>query len=142
VAAGILGTVTVVMATTTVPGAALLRLSVAENLEYFAGLYGLNQAGGRINDALEAVNLGDRAGDLCGGLSKGLRQRVGLARTLLSDPEIMFPYAVAGEREQGTLEPLLTTPLRSQELIVGKGVAVMLPTVVQRRSSYHADGEG
>ena len=67
-----------------------LRLTVRENLEFFADLHGLRQAGARINDALEAVNLGDRAGDLCGGLSKGLRQRVGLARTLLSDPAIMF----------------------------------------------------
>jgi ABC-2 type transport system ATP-binding protein len=67
-----------------------LRLTVTENLEYFASLYGLRQAGMRIRDALEAVNLGDRAGDLCGGLSKGLRQRVGLARTMLSDPAIMF----------------------------------------------------
>lgn len=67
-----------------------LRLTVTENLEYFAGLYGLHKPGTRIRDALEAVNLTDRAGDLCGGLSKGLRQRVGLARTLLSDPVIMF----------------------------------------------------
>lgn len=67
-----------------------LRLTVTENLAYFAGLYGLHRAGPRIKDALESVNLADRAGDLCGGLSKGLRQRVGLARTLLSDPKIMF----------------------------------------------------
>jgi ABC-2 type transport system ATP-binding protein len=67
-----------------------LRLTVAENLEYFAGLYGLRHPETRIVDALDAVNLGDRAGDLCGGLSKGLRQRVGFARTLLSDPAIMF----------------------------------------------------
>jgi len=67
-----------------------LRLTVAENLEYFAGLYGLHHPATRITDALEAVNLGDRAGDLCSGLSKGLRQRVGLARTLLSDPAVMF----------------------------------------------------
>jgi ABC-2 type transport system ATP-binding protein len=67
-----------------------LRLTVTENLEYFAGLYGLHHAAARIKDALDAVNLADRAGDLCGGLSKGLRQRVGLARTLLSAPAVMF----------------------------------------------------
>jgi ABC-2 type transport system ATP-binding protein len=67
-----------------------LRLTVNENLEYFAGLYGLHHPGERIKSALAAVNLADRANDLCGGLSKGLRQRVGLARTVLSDPKIMF----------------------------------------------------
>jgi ABC-2 type transport system ATP-binding protein len=67
-----------------------LRLTVAENLEYFAGLYGLAHPGPRITEALAAVNLADRAADLCSGLSKGLRQRVGLARTLLGDPAIMF----------------------------------------------------
>src|ERR1700678_2862175 len=67
-----------------------LRLTVAENLEYFAGLYGLHHPETRIADALDAVNLGARAGDSCGGLSKGLRQRVGLARTLRRDPAIMF----------------------------------------------------
>jgi ABC-type oligopeptide transport system ATPase subunit len=57
-----------------------LRLTVTENLEYFAGLYGLKEPGPRIRDAREAVNLGDRAEDLCGGLSKGLRQRVDLVK--------------------------------------------------------------
>ena len=67
-----------------------LRLTVIENLELFAGLYGLRHPGPRIEAALEAVNLGARGRDLCGSLSKGLRQRVGLARALLSDPAIMF----------------------------------------------------
>ncbi len=44
----------------------------------------------RIDRALAAVNLGDRARDPCGTLSKGLRQRVALARALLSDPEVLF----------------------------------------------------
>ncbi|MFZ1062893.1 MAG: ABC transporter ATP-binding protein [Acidimicrobiales bacterium] len=66
------------------------RLTVTENLEYFAALFGLTNPTTRIREALDAVNLSDRAQDLCGGLSKGLRQRVGLARTLMSDPQIMF----------------------------------------------------
>ena len=66
------------------------RLSVTENLEYFVGLHHLSDGKRRIKDALEAVNLADRAQDTCNSLSKGLRQRVGLARTLLNDPEILF----------------------------------------------------
>jgi ABC-type transport system involved in multi-copper enzyme maturation permease subunit len=45
-------------------------------------------------------------------------------------PSTLAAYSVAGEREQGTLEPLLTTPVRTQELILGKAAAVMIPTVV------------
>jgi ABC-2 type transport system ATP-binding protein len=67
-----------------------LRLTVAENLEFFAGLYQLAQPKQQIERALAAVNLGDRANDLCRSLSKGLRQRVALARVLLSDPAIVF----------------------------------------------------
>ncbi len=67
-----------------------LRLSVAENLECFAGLYEVPDPGVRIERALHAVNLTDRAHDPCGALSKGLRQRVALARALISDPEILF----------------------------------------------------
>jgi ABC-2 type transport system permease protein len=44
-------------------------------------------------------------------------------------PGTLAAYAVAGEREQGTLEPLLTTPIRKQEFILGKAAAVMIPTL-------------
>src|ERR1700727_487232 len=67
-----------------------LRLSVTENLECFTDLYEVPDAGDRIDRALHAVQLADRAHDACGSLSKGLRQRVALARALLSDPEILF----------------------------------------------------
>lgn len=67
-----------------------LRLTVAENLECFAGLYALPDASQRIDRVLQAVNLAGRANDLCGTLSKGLRQRVSLARALLNDADVLF----------------------------------------------------
>lgn len=44
-------------------------------------------------------------------------------------PSTLAAYTVAGEREQGTLEPLLTTPLRQEEFLLGKATSVMIPTL-------------
>ena len=63
---------------------------VTENLCCFAGLYELDDIPKRIERALRAVNLLDRASDRCSSLSKGLRQRVALARALLNDPSVLF----------------------------------------------------
>ncbi len=45
-------------------------------------------------------------------------------------PALLSAFAVIGEREQGTLEPVLTTPVGRTELLLGKAVAIFLPTVV------------
>jgi ABC-2 type transport system permease protein len=44
-------------------------------------------------------------------------------------PSTLAAYSVVGEREQGTLEPLLTTPIRQQEFLLGKAMSVMIPTL-------------
>ena len=101
-----------------------LRLSVAENLECFAGLYEIDAPAARIEAALRSVNLSDRASDLCGSLSKGLRQRVALARALISDPKILF----LDEPTSG-LDPVAARDVH--ELIDGlrqRGVTIFLTT--------------
>jgi ABC-2 type transport system ATP-binding protein len=103
-----------------------LRLTVYDNLEYFAGLYGVPRPAmkQRIMEALDTVGMGSRAGDFAGGLSKGLRQRAGLARTLLSDPKVLF----LDEPTSG-LDPVATREVR--ELVEGlrtRGVTVFLTT--------------
>jgi ABC-2 type transport system ATP-binding protein len=101
-----------------------LRLSVAENLECFAGLYALPDARERIERALRAVNLSGRANDPCGALSKGLRQRVSLARALLNDADVLF----LDEPTSG-LDPVAVREVH--DLITGlrqRGVTIFLTT--------------
>ncbi len=101
-----------------------LHLSVFENLECFADLYEVADPRDRIERALRAVNLTDRAQDAGGTLSKGLRQRVALARALLSDPEVLF----LDEPTSG-LDPVATREVH--DLIDGlrkQGVTIFLTT--------------
>ncbi|MGH3149105.1 MAG: ABC transporter permease [Streptosporangiaceae bacterium] len=44
-------------------------------------------------------------------------------------PALLSSYAVIGERDQGTLEPLLTTPVGRAELLIGKAAAIFMPAV-------------
>jgi ABC-2 type transport system permease protein len=45
-------------------------------------------------------------------------------------PSTVSAYSVIGEREQGTLEPILITPIRPEEFLIGKALAVVIPTLV------------
>ena len=45
-------------------------------------------------------------------------------------PSVLAAYSVAGERQQGSLEPMLSTPIRREELLLGKALAALLPAVV------------
>jgi ABC-type Na+ efflux pump permease subunit len=45
-------------------------------------------------------------------------------------------YAVVGEREQGTLEPVLSTPIRHDELLLAKALAVLAPSIAVSYGVY------
>ncbi len=68
------------------------RLSGIDNLRYFASLYHVDPevTRKRIPRLLELVGLSDRGEEKVEGYSRGMKQRLHIARTLLHDPEILF----------------------------------------------------
>jgi ABC-2 type transport system ATP-binding protein len=64
------------------------RLTVRDNLLVYARMYGLPSPGQVVDEALERFDIRDRGGDRAAQLSKGLKQRVALARSLLHGPRI------------------------------------------------------
>ncbi|PTL37317.1 ABC transporter ATP-binding protein [Alkalicoccus saliphilus] len=66
------------------------RLNVYENLKFFASLYGIFQADKRIDTVLEMVALQEEKKKQISKLSRGMTQRVILARALLHEPDLLF----------------------------------------------------
>jgi ABC-2 type transport system ATP-binding protein len=68
------------------------RLTARYSLLFYADLYGVpgSDAPGRVNALLSDFDLADRADEKVGGYSKGMKQRLALARALLHRPEVLF----------------------------------------------------
>ena len=66
------------------------RLTVRENLRTYAALYGLSQPDRAIERAIDVLQLSPQASVRAAELSKGMRQKVALARALLHEPPVML----------------------------------------------------
>jgi ABC-2 type transport system ATP-binding protein len=68
------------------------RMTALESMRFWCELWGVpaGTVEPRIAELLERFDLSDRAGDRIGGYSRGMRQRLALARTLIHDPPVLF----------------------------------------------------
>jgi ABC-2 type transport system ATP-binding protein len=80
-------------------------MSAYDNLLYFARLYEVPQPAERIDRAINLVGLGDRSKDKVGTYSKGMRQRLALARSMIHDPDVLvLDEPTAGVDPSGQIE--------------------------------------
>ncbi|WP_329379443.1 ABC transporter ATP-binding protein [Streptomyces sp. NBC_01716] len=102
------------------------RLSANDNLRYFAELYGVppREQRSRVHELLDKVGLSGRAHERVEGYSRGMRQRLHIARGLLHRPQVLF----LDEPSLG-LDPVAARELRRTVAeLSGEGVTTVLTT--------------
>ena len=103
------------------------RLTARENLTYYADLYGVprHRVPHRVQGLLAEFGLAERADEPVGSYSKGMKQRLALARALLHEPELLFL-----DEPTAGLDPVAAREVHEliRELSQGEGRTVVLCT--------------
>jgi len=107
---------------------------VSDYLKFMADLRHLPDANERVGEALEMVGMTDRAGGYIGNLSKGMRQRIGLAQALIHRPEVL----ILDEPTIG-LDPGQVVEVRKLIREIGKERTVLLSTHILSEAQQTCD---
>ncbi|OGO17803.1 MAG: MFS transporter [Chloroflexi bacterium RBG_16_48_8] len=110
------------------------EMSVWEYLDYMGSLRRVEDLEERISEVLEEVQLEERAESYIGNLSKGLKQRVGLAQALLHEPEVL----ILDEPTIG-LDPAQIIEVRHLIQKLGKDRTVLLSTHILSEAQQVCD---
>lgn len=97
-----------------------LDLTARENLVLFARLYGVDDPGKRADEMLSLVELKHRANDKVRGFSRGMTQRIAIARAFINDPRIVFldePYSGLDLHAAGIVDRMLADSRRRCTLV-------------------------
>jgi heme exporter protein A len=95
-------------------------LSAEENLHFFAEMYGIDESSTRVRELLDSVELDHRRFDLVRTFSRGMLQRLSIARALLHRPEVLFldePYSGLDPHAMDILDNLIAQ-VRDQHTFV------------------------
>jgi ABC-2 type transport system ATP-binding protein len=105
-----------------------LNMYVKEYLVFVAGLYHLGKnTGSHVNEMIKTTGLGPEKNKKIGALSKGYRQRVGLAQALIHDPAVL----ILDEPTSG-LDPNQISEIRDLIKETGRNKTVMLSTHIMQ----------
>jgi len=103
------------------------RLSAAENLDYYGRIWHISKADreNRIRELLAPLDLFDRRGEPIGRWSRGMKQKLAVARTLMHRPELIFL-----DEPTAGLDPVASSTLRDDlaTLVAQEGVTIFLTT--------------
>ncbi len=125
------------------------KLTVGENLAFFATLHGVAGQGAAAARALDGVGAGELEGKAVEQLSRGQRQRVALARSLVHDPDIVFldePFTGLDPGGAEALEAMLRACREAGKIVVlvthdlRRGVELADRVAVLRRGRKVLDG--
>jgi heme ABC exporter ATP-binding subunit CcmA len=123
-------------------------LNPVENLRFFARLYGLADAEERIQTLLERVGLERRKTDPIRSFSRGLHQRLGIARVMLHDPSVILldePYTGLDANAVDVLNQILDEAARVGKTIIltthdfGQGLRAATRAVIVDRGKVVFD---